>query len=65
MQKSHKKPLDGHLDHAQITNSTGYHLSECSSVCPEDAAAAAAYAPTMVNPYPPGSWQANTASRFR
>jgi hypothetical protein len=66
MQKSHKKPLEGHLADAQITNSTEYHLSGVDdTVCPEDAAAAAAYAPTMVNPFPPGSWQANNAARFR
>jgi len=65
MQMSHKNSLEGHLDHAQMTNSTDYHVSQCSSVCPSDAAAAMLYAPPLTNPYPPGSWQANNAARFR
>ena len=70
MQMSHKKSLDGHLDHAQITASTDYHLQQVrDGVCPEDAAAAALYAVPAVpvpgpGPFPPGSWQPHPAAWF-
>lgn len=66
MKMSHKKPLEGHLDDAQITNSTDFHLrNTVDQVCPSDAAAAVLYGPALTDPYPPGSWQANNAARFR
>lgn len=68
MQTSHKNSLEGHLDHAQLTSSTDYHLSQCSSVCPEDAAAAAMWAGRPAafvpppGPFPPGSWMPRPAA---
>lgn len=65
MKMSHKNPLEGHLEDAQITNSTAFHVQNTlDKVCPEDAAAAMLYAPRMTDPYPPGSWQATSAARF-